>query len=208
MPVQAMVVGFSLWAAAIGPADLPPPYQNALRDLRSARDPAIRARAAVVLAHGIKGVPAPDPAPDIVDALADAMLADADVDVQTAAAYALCVLGDPRGVSRAIAAVQATLGRGLDQQGLLSEAVRLPIPYLYRALGNAGGAEATSFLIEVARTGPPRGRVVAIEALGLVTDDDGQVERALATLSADSDGSVRRAARNVMSERRRPSGTR
>ena len=203
-----MMIGLSLWVAAAGASDLPRPYQDALRDLRTARDPAVRARAAIVLAHGIRGVSLPDPAPEISDALGDAMLADADDTVQTMAAYALCVLGERRGVPRAIAAVQTTLARGLDQQGLYSDAVRLPIPFFYRALGNAGGAEATSFLIEVARTGPPRGRVVAIEALGLVIDDDGQVERALTRLSADADPGVRSAARNVMAERRRPGGKR
>ncbi len=203
-----MMIGLSLWAAAAGASELPQPYQDALRDLRTARDPAVRARAAVVLAHGIKGVSLPDPTPEISDALADAMLADADDTVQTMAAYALCVLGERRGVPRAIAAVQATLIRGLDQQGPYGAAIGLPIPFLYRALGNAGGAEATSFLIEIARTGPPRGRVVAIEALGLVIDDDGQVERVLARLSGDADPGVRSAARNVMAERKRPGGKR
>lgn len=208
MPVPAMVIGLSLWAAAAGASDLPRPYQDALRDLRMARDPTIRARAAIVLAHGIKGVALAEPTPEITDALAETMLADVDGTVQTMAAYALCVLGDRRGVSRAIAALQATLARGLDQQGPYGEAVGLPIPFLYRALGNAGGAEATSFLIEIARTGSPRGRVVAIEALGLVIDDDGQVERALTTLTADTDPGVRRAARNVIGERTRPGGKR
>ena len=89
-----------------------------------------------------------------------------------------------------------------------SEAVRLPVPYLYRALGHAGGREATAFLIETARTGPSRARVVAIAALGLVLDDDGEVERALTTLSADADSTVRNAARYVMSERKPRSGKR
>ena len=203
-----MVIGFSLWAAAAGAGDLPGPYQDALRELRTARDASVRARAAIVLVHGIRGVALPDATPEIADALGEALTDDADNTVQTMAAYALCVLGDRRGVARAIAGVQATLARGLDQQGPYSAAVGLPIPFFYRALGNTGGAEATSFLIEIARTGPPRGRVVAIEALGLIIDDDGQVDRALARLSGDADPSVRNVARNVLAERTRPKGER
>jgi len=202
-----MMVGLSLWAATAGGSDLPRPYQEALVALRTSKDPSVRALAAIALAHGFGDVPLPDP-PEVVDALSDAMHGDADPTVQAMTAYALSVLRDPRGVPRLISAVQSTAARGVDPQGPYSEAVRLPVPYLYRALGHAGGREATAFLIETARTGPSRARVVAIAALGLVLDDDGEVERALTTLSADADSTVRNAARYVMSERKPRSGKR
>jgi HEAT repeat protein len=207
MPLPAMVVGLSLWAATAGGSDLPRPYQDALAALRSAKEPSARALAAIAIAHGFREVPLPDPL-DVVDALSDAMQADADPTVQAMTAYALCVLRDPRGVPRLIGAIQSIVARGVDPQGPYSDAVPLPVPYLYRALGHAGGPEATWFLIEAARTGPARSRVVAIAALGLVLGDDGEVERVLTTLSNDTDATVRSAARYVMSERKPRSGKR
>src|SRR5437762_11212527 len=40
-----------------------------------------------------------------------------------------------------IGAIQSTVARGVDPQGRFSDAVPLPVPYLYRALGHAGGRE-------------------------------------------------------------------
>jgi len=207
MPVPAMVVGFSLWVATAGGSDLPRAYQDALDALRTSNEPSARALAAIAVAHGFRDVPLSDPA-DAVDALSDAMQADADPTVQAMTAYALCVLRDLRGVPRLIGAIQATVARGVDPQGRFSDAVPLPVPYLYRALGHVGGREATWFLIEAARTGPVRARVVAIAALGFVLGDGGEVERALTTLSGDPDPTVRNAARYVMSERKPRSGKR
>lgn len=202
-----MMVGLSLWAATAGGSGLPQVYQDALAALRSAREPSTRALAAIALAHGFRDAPLADPL-DVVDALSDAMRGDADPTVQAMTAYALCVLRDPRGVPRLIGAIQSTVARGVDPQGPYSDAVPLPVPYLYRALGHAGGPEATWFLIEAARTGPARARVVAIAALGLLLGDDGEVERALTTLSSDADPTVRSAARYVIGERKPRSGQR
>jgi len=203
MSVPAMVLGLTLWTAAAAVGDLPQQYQDALIVLRTGNDPARRALAAIALGHGLSGLEAA-PDADVVAALGSAMRADQDPTVQAMASYALCVLRDRRAVSNLIAAVQSSIARGVDQQGPVSDAVRLPIPYLYRALGHVGGPEATAFLIEIARAGPARARVPAIAALGLVVDDDGQVERALARLAGDADPNVRNAARYVLGERRPP----
>jgi len=117
MPVPAMVVGFSLWVATAGGSDLPRPYQDALDALRTSNEPSARALAAIAVAHGFRDVPLSDPA-DAVDALSDAMQADADPTVQAMTAYALCVLRDLRGVPRLIGAIQATVARGVQAESL------------------------------------------------------------------------------------------
>src|SRR2546428_4541104 len=141
MPVPAMVVGFSLWVATAGGSDLPRAYQDALDALRTSNEPSARALAAIAVAHGFPHVPVFDPA-DAVDALSDAMQADADPTGPAMAAYALRVLRDLRGGARPIGAIQATAARGVDPQGGFSGAVPLPGPHPYPAPGHAAGRPA------------------------------------------------------------------
>lgn len=188
--------------AAVAAEELPAPYAEALRNLRTARAPAERAVAAIGLGHGFAGLPVvSDPA--VVEALREALALDPDPTVQTMAAYALCARGDQRGVARVIEALAERQTQAVDPQGFYSDAVRLPVPYLYRALGHAGGAEATTFLIEAATGAAHAARLVAIPALGLLRNDDGRVDRALAALAADRDQAVRGVAAYVAGERLR-----
>ncbi len=187
--------------AAVAQA-LPDAYRTAIDQLRTAKDPTARAVAAIGLGHGFQGVGSTS-APEVLDALHEAAVVDPDATVQAMAAYALCAHGDRRGVSRVVAALRERLERGADPQGVYSDAVRLPVPYLFRALGRAGGPEATRFLIDVARQAPQAARVVAIAALGLVPEDDPEVERTLSALAGDLDPAVRGVARFVIDERGR-----
>ncbi|MBI4594534.1 MAG: HEAT repeat domain-containing protein, partial [Candidatus Rokubacteria bacterium] len=140
--------------------------------------------------------------PRVGEALQEASSLDPDPTVRTLAAYGLCARGDRRGVTRVVATLRERETQGADPRGVYSEAIRLPVPYLYRALGHAGGPEATRFLIEAAERAPQAVRLVAIPALALVRDDDG-VERTLAALAGDRDPAVRGVAAYVLGERSR-----
>lgn len=181
---------------------LAPPYERALRDLRMNAEAAERAWAAVGLAQGFASTPHPGPHPKIVGALTESARLDPDPTVRALAAYGLCLLGKPEGVVRLIEALRARAATVTGSEEYVDERVRVPLVYLYRALGLAGGREARDFLASTASEGLRAARVDAISTLGGAFVDDREIDAVLERVLTERDPAVKAAATWALEERR------
>ncbi len=103
-----------------------------------------------------------------------------------------------------MAALNERLASGVASTGYYSRTVGLPLPYMYRALAQVGGADATRFLVSVAEDRASLGRLTAVWALGLLPAGSTDADRVLAALVQDPDDAVRAAAKQAMDARARP----
>jgi HEAT repeat protein len=194
-----------LWSATALAADapLPGPYQQALHALRTDPVAAGRAQAAVALGQGFTTVPRPGADPRIVGALGESVRRDPDPTVRALAAYALCLLGDARGVPPLIDALRSHTAAGGDAQEYFDDRVRLPLSYLYRALGFVDGPGARDFLLSVAGGGDRAARVLAIGTLGEYWTKDTAIDARLEALLPERDPAIKAAVTWALDERRR-----
>src|SRR5207302_6651931 len=136
--VRALALAIALLSSpnALGAdAPLPGPYQQALHALQTDPIAAGRAQAAVALGQGFPTVQRPGADPRIVGALSESVRPDPEPTVRALAAYALCLLGDARGVPPLIDALRSHTAAGKDAQEYFDARVRVPRTYPYRALG-------------------------------------------------------------------------
>jgi len=204
--MRTLTLVLLLFAAPGAPAaeePLPGPYQEALRELRTDPVAAGRAQAAVALGQGFAAVPRPGADPRIVAALTESVRRDPDPTVRALAAYALCLLGDARGVPPLIGALREHAAAGKDGQEYFNERVRVPLSYLYRALGFVGGREARDFLLSVADDGDRVARVLAIGTLGEYWTKDADIDARLQALLTERDPAIKAAVTWALDERRR-----
>jgi HEAT repeat protein len=204
--VTALAVALVLLSsprALAADAPLPGPYQQALHALQTDPMAAGRAQAAVALGQGFTTVPRPGADPRIVRALSDSVRRDPDPTVRALAAYALCVLGDARGVPPLIDALRSHTAAGKDAQEYFDDRVRVPLAYLYRAVGFVDGPVARDFLLSVAGAGDREARVLAIGTLGEYWTKDAAIDARLEALLAERDPAIKAAVTWALDERRR-----
>ena len=182
---------------------LPGPYQQALHALQTDPVAAGRGQAAVALGQGFTTVPRPGADPRIVGALGESVRLDPDPTVRALAAYALCLLGDARGVPPLIDALRSHTAAGRDAQGYFDDRVRVPLAYLYRALGFVDGPVARDFLLSVAGAGDREARVLAIGTLGEYWTRDATIDARLEALLPERDPAIKAAVTWALDERRR-----
>ena len=182
---------------------LPGPYQQALHALQPDPVAAGRGQAAVALGQGFTTVPRPGADPRIVGALGESVRLDPDPTVRALAAYALCLLGDARGAPPLIDALRSHTAAGRDAQGYFDDRVRVPLAYLYRALGFVDGPVARDFLLSVAGAGDREARVLAIGTLGEYWTRDATIDARLEALLPERDPSIKAAVTWALDERRR-----
>lgn len=184
-------------------APLPGPYQQALHALQTDPVAAGRAQAAVALGQGFTTVPRPGADPRIVGALSEAVRRDPDPTVRALAAYALCLLGDARGVPPLIDALRSHTAAGKDAQEYFDDRVQMPLSYLYRALGFVDGPVARDFLLSVVGAGDREARVLAIGTLGEYWTKDAAIDLRLEALLPERDPAIKAAVTWALDERRR-----
>lgn len=203
--MKALAVALALVAPGLAAAEeaLAPPYAQALRDLRMNGEAAQRAWAAVGLAHGFATATHPGPHPRIIDALVESAKLDPDPTVRALAAYGLCLLGKPEGVAPLIDALRVRAATVTGSEDYVDERVRVPLVYLYRALGLAGGRQARDFLVATASDGLRASRVDAISTLGGAFVDDREIDAVLERVQAERDPAVKGAAIWALEERQR-----
>ena len=182
---------------------LPGPYQQALHALQTDPVAAGRGQAAVALGQGFTTVPRPGADPRIVGALGESVRLDPDPTVRALAAYALCLLGDARGAPPLIDALRSHTAAGRDAQGYFDDRVRVPLAYLYRALGFVDGPVARDFLLSVAGAGDREARVLAIGTLGEYWTRDATIDARLEALLPERDPAIKAAVTWALDERRR-----
>jgi len=204
--VRALALAIVLLSSPIGlaaDAPLPGPYQQALHALQTDPVAAGRGQAAVALGQGFTTVPRPGADPRIVGALGESVRLDPDPTVRALAAYALCLLGDARGAPPLIDALRSHTAAGRDAQEYFDDRVRVPLAYLYRALGFVDGPVARDFLLAVAGAGDREARVLAIGTLGEYWTRDATIDARLEALLPERDPAIKAAVTWALDERRR-----
>ena len=204
--MRALALAIVLLSSPIGlaaDAPLPGPYQQALHALQTDPVAAGRGQAAVALGQGFTTVPRPGADPRIVGALGESVRLDPDPTVRALAAYALCLLGDARGAPPLIDALRSHTAAGRDAQEYFDDRVRVPLAYLYRALGFVDGPVARDFLLAVAGAGDREARVLAIGTLGEYWTRDATIDARLEALLPERDPAIKAAVTWALDERRR-----
>ena len=203
--MRLLLAAILVWAGvAHAQEPLPAPYEAALRDLRANRDGVARAWAAVGLAQGLRTAPAPGAHPRIIEGLRESVTLDPDPTVRAMAAYGLCVLGEAAGVPPLVDVLKRLAAEGRDARDYFDARVTVPVSYLYRALGVAGGRLAREFLVATATGGTERGaRVVAVSVFESAWTGDPEIDTLLRHLLTDREPGVRGAATWAIESRQR-----